>query len=106
MSRGGRDAQCAESDGCGERARLSLWLTGACYRYTTVKFRITIIHIEVSVERRCLGSGIANDGLWLRRQRGNPRWESDGLRGSSRGVGAKLVVPKIRHCVAGIVWRE
>jgi len=106
MSRGGRDVLCAESDGRGERARLSLWLTGACYRYAAVSLRLTIIHVEVSVERRRLGSGIANDGLWLRRHRGNPGWESDGLRGRSRGVGAKLVVPKIRNSVAGIVWRE
>src|SRR6185312_5413123 len=105
-SPGGRVVLCAESDGRGERACLSLWLTGACYRYAAVHLRITIIHVEVSVERRCLGSGIANDSLWLRRHRGNPGWESHGLCGRSRGVGAKLVVPKIRHGVAGIVWRE
>lgn len=106
MSRSGRDVLRAESDGRGERARLSFWLTGACYRCIAVRLRLTIIHVEVSVERRCLGSGVANDGLWLCRHRGNPRWERDGLRGSSRGVGAKFVVPKIRYGVAGIVWRE
>ena len=106
MSRGGRDVLCAEGDGRGERVRLSLWLTGACYRCTAVILRPSIIHVEESLERRCLRSGIANDGRWLRRHRGNPGWERDGLRGSSHAVGAIVVFPIIRNCVTGIVWCE